>query len=95
MKKLGSFIKVTIAGGILFLIPMGVVVLILSKVFNLLSGGSRLEIFAYLDRTLPELERAIGADALALGCTPAINLFPQRWPDDFPFQKLRASALRR
>ena len=45
---------------------------------TLLSGGSRMEIFVYLDRTLPELERAIGVDALALGCTPAINLFPQR-----------------
>jgi type VI secretion system protein ImpG len=29
-------------------------------------------------RTVPELERAIGADALALGCTPIINLFQQR-----------------
>lgn len=45
---------------------------------TLLSGGSRLEIFAYLDRTLPELERAIRGEALALGCTPVINLFPQR-----------------
>jgi type VI secretion system protein ImpG len=45
---------------------------------TLLSGGNRMEIFVYLDRTLPELERAIGADALALGCTPMINLFMQR-----------------
>jgi type VI secretion system protein ImpG len=45
---------------------------------TLLSGGSRLEIFVYLDRALPELERAVGADTLALGCTPIINLFPQR-----------------
>lgn len=45
---------------------------------TLLSSGSRLEIFAYLDRALPELERAIGSDALALGCAPIINLFPQR-----------------
>jgi type VI secretion system protein ImpG len=45
---------------------------------TLLSGGSRMEIFVYLDRTVPELERAIGVDALALGCTPVINLFAQR-----------------
>lgn len=45
---------------------------------SLLSGGSRIEIFVYLDRALPELERAIGLDALALGCTPIINLFRQR-----------------
>jgi type VI secretion system protein ImpG len=45
---------------------------------TLLSGGNRMEIFVYLDRALPELERAIGPDALALGCVPIINLFPQR-----------------
>jgi type VI secretion system protein ImpG len=45
---------------------------------SLLSGGSRLEIFVYLDRALPELERDIRPDVLALGCTPIINLFPQR-----------------
>jgi type VI secretion system protein ImpG len=45
---------------------------------TLVSGGNRLEIFVYLDRALPDLERGISADALALGCTPAINLFPQR-----------------
>jgi type VI secretion system protein ImpG len=45
---------------------------------TLLSGGQRLEIFVYLDRALPELERSITADTLALGCSPMINLFPQR-----------------
>ena len=40
--------------------------------------SDRLEIFVYLDRALPELERTIGVDALALGCTPVVNLFPQR-----------------
>lgn len=44
----------------------------------LVSGGNRMEIFLYLDRALPELERTVGADALALGCTPVVNLFPQR-----------------
>src|SRR5947208_6495689 len=45
---------------------------------TLLSGGSRIEIFVYLDRSLPELERTVGTDTMALGCTPIINLFPQR-----------------
>jgi type VI secretion system protein ImpG len=45
---------------------------------TMLSGGQRLEIFVYLDRALPELERSITADTLALGCSPMINLFPQR-----------------
>ncbi len=40
--------------------------------------GNKLEIFVYLDRALPELERALSAEALALGCTPAVNLFQQR-----------------
>lgn len=45
---------------------------------SLLSGGSRLEIFIYLNRAVPELERAVDGAALALGCTPMINLFNQR-----------------
>jgi type VI secretion system protein ImpG len=45
---------------------------------SLLCDGNRMEIFVYLDRALPELERSIGADALALGCTPMVNLFAQR-----------------
>src|SRR5205814_10292522 len=45
---------------------------------TLLSGGNRMEIFVYLDRALPELERTIGVDALALGCVPIVNLFTQR-----------------
>ncbi len=40
--------------------------------------GNKLEVYIYLDRALPELERALTLDALALGCTPAVNLFPQR-----------------
>ena len=34
MKKLVTFIKVTIAGGVVFLVPLGVVIIILSKLFN-------------------------------------------------------------
>ncbi len=45
---------------------------------TLVSAGNRLEIFVYLDRSLPELERTIGQSSLALGCTPAVNLFSQR-----------------
>jgi type VI secretion system protein ImpG len=44
----------------------------------LTSGGNRMEVFVYLDRTVPELERVVSAETLALGCTPAVNLFPQR-----------------
>jgi type VI secretion system protein ImpG len=44
---------------------------------TLLSGGNRMDIFIYLDRSVPELERAIGNGTLALGCTPVVNLFPQ------------------
>ena len=42
------------------------------------SDSNRIEIFVYLDRSLPELERSIGTDSVALGCTPIVNLFPQR-----------------
>lgn len=45
---------------------------------TLVSAGNRLEIFIYLDRSLPELERTIGQQSMALGCTPLVNLFPQR-----------------
>jgi type VI secretion system protein ImpG len=44
---------------------------------TLLAAGNRLEIFIYFNRALPELERAIDAEAMALNCTPIINLFPQ------------------
>jgi len=45
---------------------------------TLVSGGKRVEIFVYLDRAVPDLERAVDASVLALGCTPAVNLFMQR-----------------
>lgn len=45
---------------------------------TLVSGGNKLEIFVYLNRTVPELERAISVETMALGCTPVVNLFPQR-----------------
>jgi type VI secretion system protein ImpG len=42
----------------------------------MLGTGNRMEIFFYLDRAVPELERAVSADSLALGCVPVVNLFP-------------------
>lgn len=39
---------------------------------------NRLEIFIYLDQSAIELERAVTAEHLALGCTPMVNIFPQR-----------------
>jgi type VI secretion system protein ImpG len=45
---------------------------------TLLASGNRVEIFVYLDRAMPELERSVGADTAALGCTPIVTLFAQR-----------------
>jgi type VI secretion system protein ImpG len=45
---------------------------------TLAAAGNRMDVFIYLDRALPELERALTGDALALGCTPIVNLFAQR-----------------
>jgi type VI secretion system protein ImpG len=40
-------------------------------------AGNALEIFLYLGRAAPELERSLDKNSLALGCTPIINLFTQ------------------
>lgn len=40
--------------------------------------ADRLEVFVYLSRALPDLERVVGAASFALGCTPAVNVFPHR-----------------
>lgn len=45
---------------------------------SLVQRGERMEVFLYLSRSMPELERTLSADNFALGCTPAVNLFPQR-----------------
>ncbi len=45
---------------------------------SLVQQSDRLEVFVYLSRALSTLERGVSAEAFALGCTPAINLFPQR-----------------
>ena len=44
---------------------------------TLLASGERMDIFVWLDRAEPELERAINRDSLALGCVPLVNLFPK------------------
>lgn len=45
---------------------------------SLVQASDRLEVFVYLARALPALERSVTAESFALGCTPAVNLFPQR-----------------
>ncbi len=45
---------------------------------TLVQTSGRLEVFFYLSRPAAELERVINAETFALGCTPAINLFPHR-----------------
>lgn len=45
---------------------------------TMVAAGQLLDVFIYLRRSLPELERVLDADCLALGCTPAINLFKHR-----------------
>jgi type VI secretion system protein ImpG len=45
---------------------------------SLVQHSDRLEVFVYLSRAVPALERSVSAETFALGCTPAINLFPQR-----------------
>ncbi|MGE5271503.1 MAG: type VI secretion system baseplate subunit TssF, partial [Thiohalocapsa sp.] len=45
---------------------------------TLLSEDTGLDLLLYLDATNIELERAVSAQSLALGCTPIVNLFPLR-----------------
>ncbi len=45
---------------------------------TLVQESNKVEIFLYLNRTSAELERTVGADMFALGCTPIVNLFQQR-----------------
>jgi type VI secretion system protein ImpG len=40
--------------------------------------GNRLEIYFYLNRTSPDLERQVSADTFRMGCTPMVNLFTMR-----------------
>jgi type VI secretion system protein ImpG len=45
---------------------------------TLVAAGNRMDIFVYLDRMAPDLERTLQANSLVLGCTPIVNLFEQR-----------------
>jgi type VI secretion system protein ImpG len=40
--------------------------------------GNLLVVYIFLNRVLPDLGRTISADTFQLGCTPIVNLFPQR-----------------
>ena len=37
----------------------------------------RLDVFVFLKRSAPSIERAVSAEGFALGCTPVVNLFSQ------------------
>jgi len=39
--------------------------------------GRKLDVFVYLKKPWPALERSVTASTFALGCTPIVNLFPQ------------------
>jgi len=41
-------------------------------------AAGELHLFIYLRRSVPELEQLVGAETLALGCTPIVNLFERR-----------------
>lgn len=41
-------------------------------------AGRTLDVFLYLNRTIQELEQNVTADSLQMGCTPIVNLYPQR-----------------
>lgn len=45
---------------------------------TMLQESGKLDIFIYLNRAMPELERVLAPENVALGCTPAINVFPHR-----------------
>jgi len=42
------------------------------------AAGRSLDVFLYLNRTIPEVERGVSASSFALGCTPVVNLFSHR-----------------
>ena len=42
------------------------------------TAGGKLDLFLYFDKTFPEIERSVTAEAVALGCVPMVNLFQQR-----------------
>jgi type VI secretion system protein ImpG len=51
-------------------------------------SGRQIEVFIFVDRTLPRLEQAVDAGTFRLGCTPVINLFEQT-AEPIPLTHLR------
>jgi type VI secretion system protein ImpG len=45
---------------------------------TLVQASNRLEVFVYLDISSGDLERRLRPDAMALGCTPMVNLFARQ-----------------
>ncbi|MEA2768188.1 MAG: type secretion system protein ImpG [Acetobacteraceae bacterium] len=45
---------------------------------TLLQTGNRMEVFVYFDQAKPDLEQRLQSDALALHCTPMVNLFARQ-----------------
>jgi type VI secretion system protein ImpG len=45
---------------------------------TLLQTGNRMEVFVYFDQARPDLEPVLQQDALALRCTPMVNLFARQ-----------------
>jgi type VI secretion system protein ImpG len=45
---------------------------------GLVAAGNKLEVFFYFNRTVSDLERSLGEENFALGCTAVVNLFQQR-----------------
>jgi type VI secretion system protein ImpG len=45
---------------------------------TLMQTGNRMEVFLYLDQAKPDLEQRLLPDALALNCTPMVNLFARQ-----------------
>ena len=40
--------------------------------------GNTVEFFFYFDRSVPEIEHGVSRETFVTGCTPIVNLFPQR-----------------
>jgi type VI secretion system protein ImpG len=50
----------------------------LSEIKAMSGLGNQLVVYIYLNRVVADLARNISADTFQLGCTPIVNLFPQR-----------------
>ncbi len=50
----------------------------LAGVRGMAQVGNQIVVYIFLNRVIPDLVRTISADTFQLGCTPMVNLFPQR-----------------